>query len=78
MQMALESLGNKGEKNIVLIAGGRDKKMDFNIVNSSVSSYVRAIFIYGECRDKLFDFWKCVLRFRNAFCVSKCVSQWKL
>ncbi|NQZ57214.1 MAG: UDP-N-acetylmuramoyl-L-alanine--D-glutamate ligase [Lentisphaeraceae bacterium] len=58
MLMALKSLGNKEKKNLVLIAGGRDKKMDFNIVNSSLSSYVRAIFIYGECRQKLFDSWK--------------------
>ena len=57
MRMALESCGAKGKKNIVLIAGGRDKKMDFKVVNSALCSYVKKLFIYGECRHSLNKAW---------------------
>ena len=56
--MALESCGNKEAKNIILIAGGRDKKMDFKVVNSALCSYVRKLYIYGECRHTLKEAWK--------------------
>ncbi|MCM8529784.1 MAG: UDP-N-acetylmuramoyl-L-alanine--D-glutamate ligase [Lentisphaeraceae bacterium] len=57
MRMAIESCGIASRKNVVLIAGGRDKKMDFNVVNPALCSYVRKLFIYGECRQILYDSW---------------------
>ena len=56
--MALNSLGVTDERNIVLIAGGRDKKMDFKIVNTALCSYTREVYIYGECRAGLYEVWK--------------------
>ncbi|MCM8537091.1 MAG: UDP-N-acetylmuramoyl-L-alanine--D-glutamate ligase [Lentisphaeraceae bacterium] len=57
MRMAIESCGQPSGKNVVLIAGGRDKKMDFKVVNAALCSYVRKLFIYGECRQILYDSW---------------------
>ena len=56
--MALNSLGVTDKRNIVLIAGGRDKKMDFKIVNTALCSYTREVYIYGECRAGLYEVWK--------------------
>ena len=61
LKMALESCGIKKQKNILLIAGGRDKKMDFKVVNSALCSYVRKLFLYGECRQTLRDTWSSLL-----------------
>lgn len=61
LRMALESCGTQEVKNIVLIAGGRDKKMDFKVVNSALCSYVRKLFLYGECRQTLSDTWSSLL-----------------
>ena len=58
LQMALESLGRLNPQKIVLIAGGRDKKMDFNIVKTALCSYVRKLYVYGECRSTLMKAWK--------------------
>ena len=56
--MALMSLGVTDKRNIVLIAGGRDKKMDFKIVNTALCSYTREVYLYGECRAGLYEVWK--------------------
>lgn len=56
--MALNSLGLTDKRNIVLIAGGRDKKMDFKIVNTALCSYTRMVYLYGECRARLFEVWE--------------------
>ncbi|MCH2206574.1 MAG: UDP-N-acetylmuramoyl-L-alanine--D-glutamate ligase [Lentisphaerales bacterium] len=58
LRMALESCGSKEAKNIILIAGGRDKKMDFKVVNSALCSYVKKLYIYGECRQTLKEAWQ--------------------
>ncbi|MCM8539166.1 MAG: UDP-N-acetylmuramoyl-L-alanine--D-glutamate ligase [Lentisphaeraceae bacterium] len=56
--MALKSLGEIDKRNIVLIAGGRDKKMDFKIVNTALCSYTKEVYLYGECRAGLYEVWK--------------------
>lgn len=56
--MALNSLGVTDKRNIVLIAGGRDKKMDFKIVNMALCSYTRMVYLYGECRAGLLEVWE--------------------
>ena len=56
--MALNSLGVTDKRNIVLIAGGRDKKMDFKIVNTALCSYTKMVYLYGECRARLLEVWE--------------------
>ena len=58
LKTALESLGTPYARNIVLIAGGRDKKMDFKIVNTALCSYTREVYLYGECTPILYEVWK--------------------
>jgi UDP-N-acetylmuramoylalanine--D-glutamate ligase len=56
LMVALETFGDKNKK-IVLIAGGRDKNMDLSVVNPLISKYVREVFSYGECKEKLKTLW---------------------
>ncbi|WDE97091.1 UDP-N-acetylmuramoyl-L-alanine--D-glutamate ligase [Lentisphaera profundi] len=57
LAVALESFAAKNKK-IVLIAGGRDKNMDLSVVNPLISKYVRKVFSYGECKNKLKTLWQ--------------------
>ena len=52
---ALKSFGK--ERNICLIAGGLDKKMDFTEINEYTAS-VKKAFLIGETRDMLREVWK--------------------
>ena len=38
---------------IVLIAGGRDKNLDFSVINTLVQKKVRAMVVFGEAKEKL-------------------------
>lgn len=52
---ALRSVGKK--KNICLIAGGLDKKMDFSAVLNEADK-IKSIFLVGECKKKLATLWE--------------------
>ena len=52
IKVALEAFGNF--KNVVLIAGGNDKKVSFDILNESFNQYVKFLIIFDhEINDKL-------------------------
>ncbi|MDD7986503.1 UDP-N-acetylmuramoyl-L-alanine--D-glutamate ligase [Lentisphaera marina] len=57
LMVAIETFADK-KKKIVLIAGGRDKNMDLSVVNPLISKYVREVFSYGECKEKLKTLWQ--------------------
>ena len=46
-----------GNGRIILIAGGRDKKMNFRLVIPAIRSFVKEIYLIGESRDLLWDLW---------------------
>ncbi|MFZ2656202.1 MAG: UDP-N-acetylmuramoyl-L-alanine--D-glutamate ligase [Victivallales bacterium] len=53
--VALKAVG--GRKNVCLIAGGLDKKMDFSPILGE-KNRIKAAFLIGECRKKLANLWK--------------------
>ena len=53
--VALRALG--AEKNVCLIAGGLDKNMDFTPVLTE-KDRIKAVFLIGECKNKLANLWK--------------------
>ena len=57
MQKTLSSVPSKGEPNIWLIAGGRDKKSPFHDVGPLLSQRVKAAYLMGETREKLRSAW---------------------
>ncbi len=52
VRAALRTVG--GSKNVILIAGGLDKDMDFSPIVEEISR-IKSFFIVGECKNKLFD-----------------------
>lgn len=54
---ALEALGLPGQANIVLLAGGLDKGMDFSGVAPFLARHVKAVFLIGKCRERLAKEW---------------------
>ncbi len=52
LKRALEGLGGEG-KRVVLIAGGKDKGMDFSGLKDVVDSRVKLLILIGDARDKL-------------------------
>ncbi len=54
---ALQALAEPGRKNIVLIAGGLDKKMDFSPVKPWLANAVKHVVCIGECRNRLAAIW---------------------
>ncbi|OGV57058.1 MAG: UDP-N-acetylmuramoylalanine--D-glutamate ligase [Lentisphaerae bacterium GWF2_50_93] len=53
--VALKAVG--GRKNVCLIAGGLDKKMDFSPILGE-KNRIKAAFLIGECKKKLANLWK--------------------
>ncbi|MFA6566760.1 MAG: UDP-N-acetylmuramoyl-L-alanine--D-glutamate ligase [Victivallales bacterium] len=53
--VALRAVGAK--KNVCLIAGGLDKNMDFTSVLDE-KDRIKAVFLAGECKNKLANLWK--------------------
>ncbi len=51
-----------GSGQIVLIAGGRDKDMNFEPVLPAIQAHVRAAFLLGESRDHLARIWDSVVQ----------------
>ncbi len=64
-----------GKRNVCLIAGGLDKNMDFSPVMEEINR-VKAVFLVGECKNKLFDLFnnivECILcdTFNDAVCAA--------
>src|SRR5690606_35024277 len=49
--------GQAGQANIWLIAGGRDKGVDFHSVSPLISKRVKGAFLIGEAREKIRSAW---------------------
>ncbi len=49
---ALEAIG--GDHNVCILLGGLDKGMDFSSL-AGAAEYVKAAFLLGQCREKMFD-----------------------
>ena len=47
----------EGTGNIILIAGGRNKGMNFNSVIPSIKRFVKEIYLIGESREELAQLW---------------------
>ncbi len=54
---ALQSLSVEGEKNIILIAGGLNKKMDFTTVKPWLRNTVKKVICTGSCARHLANLW---------------------
>ncbi len=57
---ALKTFGNvlkNHHRNVILIAGGRNKKMNFEQVISYLRYYVKSIYLIGETKDYLASIW---------------------
>jgi UDP-N-acetylmuramoylalanine--D-glutamate ligase len=48
---------NRGEPNVLLIAGGRDKGLDFHSVGPVLSKRVKHVFLIGEAAEKIRAAW---------------------
>jgi len=59
LQKALLSLpsGERGEPNVWLIAGGREKGADYHDVGPMLSQRLKGAFLYGEARERLRSAW---------------------
>ncbi|MEN9359773.1 MAG: hypothetical protein RL095_1308 [Verrucomicrobiota bacterium] len=57
MVQAILRFGRDESRPLVLIAGGRDKMMDFSIVSPLLPPYVKAILTYGESATLLTRLW---------------------
>jgi UDP-N-acetylmuramoylalanine--D-glutamate ligase len=51
---ALQTVSTPGKGNVNIILGGLDKEMDFSSLRN-VAGYLKAAFIIGQCRQKIFD-----------------------
>ncbi|HYG36932.1 MAG TPA: cyanophycin synthetase, partial [Clostridia bacterium] len=49
--------GPRGEPNVWLIAGGRDKGLDFHAVAPTLSKRVKGAFLIGEASEKIRSAW---------------------
>lgn len=49
--------GNEGAANVWLIAGGRDKGLDFHDVGPVISKRVKGAFLIGEAQEKIRSAW---------------------
>lgn len=54
---ALESMPANGQKNVVLILGGKDKGNDYSEIEELVKEKVKAIVCMGKDNAKLMDFF---------------------
>jgi UDP-N-acetylmuramoylalanine--D-glutamate ligase len=45
-------------KPIILLCGGRDKHIDFSVLNELVRSKVKKIIVFGEAKEKMLSTWK--------------------
>jgi UDP-N-acetylmuramoylalanine--D-glutamate ligase len=49
--------GEAGKPNVWLIAGGKDKELDFHAVGPVISQRVKGAFLIGEAREKIRSAW---------------------
>ncbi len=59
---ALNAVG--GNKNVLLIAGGLDKNMDFSPILEK-RKFIKKIFLIGNCQNKLAKVWNTMLNYQN-------------
>ncbi len=59
VRKGIESIaeGRGGEPNVWLIAGGRDKRLDYHDLGPLLARRVKGAFLLGECREKLRAAW---------------------
>lgn len=57
MAQAILRFGREEGRGLILIAGGRDKMMDFSIVSPLLPPYVKSILTYGESASLLTRLW---------------------
>jgi UDP-N-acetylmuramoylalanine--D-glutamate ligase len=57
MSQAILRFGREERRALILIAGGRDKMMDFSIVSPLLPPYVKSILTYGESATLLTRLW---------------------
>jgi len=62
VQKALESLPGR----VILIAGGRDKAMDFTVLRDIIARKVKSAVLIGETQEKLFAAWSDLTPCRRA------------
>jgi UDP-N-acetylmuramoylalanine--D-glutamate ligase len=55
---ALHTLAEGDRRHVILLAGGRDKNMNFSAVTPCLQRWVRKVFVFGETRDHLADVWQ--------------------
>jgi UDP-N-acetylmuramoylalanine--D-glutamate ligase len=55
---ALHTLADGDRRHVILLAGGRDKNMNFSAVTPCLQRWVREVFVFGETRDHLVDVWQ--------------------
>jgi UDP-N-acetylmuramoylalanine--D-glutamate ligase len=55
---ALHTLAEGDRRHVLLLAGGRDKNMNFSAVTPCLQRWVRDVFVFGETRDHLADVWQ--------------------
>jgi UDP-N-acetylmuramoylalanine--D-glutamate ligase len=46
------------DRPVILIAGGRDKDSDFNLLNDLIQARVKALVLIGETRERLAQVWR--------------------
>jgi UDP-N-acetylmuramoylalanine--D-glutamate ligase len=73
--LATCSEARKGSGKIILIAGGRDKKMNFATVDPWLSSCVDTVLLMGETRSDLTDRWSDIVTCRMADTLDDAVDQ---
>ena len=58
LMQALETLGEGDRRHVLLVAGGRDKNMNFAAVTPCLRRWVREVYVFGETRDHLASVWQ--------------------
>ncbi len=76
---ALESTSQNNAKNVILLAGGRDKNMDFGKTVKLVKNYVKTAILIGETKTRLRELWethtKCLVSENLARAVSLALEE---
>ncbi len=57
---ALESVGDPVKQNVILIAGGLGKNLEFTAARDAIGRFVRRVFCLGESAERLIECWGAV------------------
>ncbi len=72
---ALLTLGSKQYNNVILIAGGRNKRMNFDAVKPFLKKYVKQVYLIGEMSPMLLRTWAEVISCRESRTLADAVHQ---